>query len=375
MYHCGPTVYDHVHIGNLRSAFFADILRRSFEYIGYEVDQVMNVTDLGNLLGDGADEEDKMTKGLLREGKPLTLHAMKDLGEFYTERFKEDLNKLNIHIPKRLVRASDHIPEQIDLIKLLEDKGFVYVISDGVYFNTQKDKNYGKLLGVGKVKDLQSRIEENSEKKDPKDFALWKFNNEKGFESPWGKGFPGWHIECSAMSAKYLGEHFDIHSGGIDLAPIHHNNEIAQSENAHGHQFVNYWLHNEFINVDDEKMAKSKGNFIVLKTIEEEGYSPLSYRYFLLLSHYRTKTNFTWEGLMAAQNALTRLERLLEALPKGGKVDELYKIKFVEKIENDFNTPQALALVWTLLKDENVSPANKHATIMDFDRILGLRLG
>lgn len=231
MYHCGPTVYDFVHIGNLRAFLTADIVRRVFEYEGYEVKQVMNITDVG-IGGDNDEGEDKMIKGLKREGKEISLESMKELSEFYTKKFKEDINKLNIKIPNVLPKASEHITEDIELIKKLEDKRFVYKTSDGVYFDTSKTTNYGKLGGLNRGEESESRIEENKEKKNQRDFALWKFNSNLGYPSPWGQGFPGWHIECSAMSTKYLGNTFDIHTGGIDLAPIHHNNEIVQSENA-----------------------------------------------------------------------------------------------------------------------------------------------
>ena len=389
MYSCGPTVYDYVHIGNLRSFILSDLVRRTFEYEGYEVKQVMNITDLGHLSGDGDEGEDKMTKGLKREGKPVTMEAMKELADFYTERFKEDLEKLNIETPAVFPKASEHIPEQIELIKELEAKGFTYTTSDGVYFDTSKDPHYGKLI---RTSDGQSRIGENSEKRNQKDFALWKFNTEMGWDSPWiapgnpgGKGFPGWHIECSAMSQKYLGKTFDLHTGGIDLAPIHHNNEIAQSENACGCDFAHYWLHNEFVNLQGEKMAKSEGNILTLNTLIEKGYSPLAYRYFLLLSHYRTQTNFTWEALDAAQSAYRKLKEFVSTKTSADKSlveqsdpktfgTEAFQREFKEAIENDLNTPEALAVVWKLIKDENVSDPDKRALLLDFDRVLGLKL-
>ncbi|MHB1330663.1 MAG: cysteine--tRNA ligase [Minisyncoccota bacterium] len=371
MYHCGPTVYDHVHIGNLRSFILADILRRSFEYTGNKVTQVMNVTDIGHLSGDSDDGEDKMTKALKREGKPLNLESMRKLADFYTERFKEDIAKMNILIPHVMPKASDHIKEDVELINELEDKGFTYKTSDGLYFDTSKDPNYGKLGGTGEG---ESRIRINSEKKNSKDFALWKFNSEIGYPSPWGQGFPGWHIECSAMSQKYLGKTFDIHTGGIDLAPIHHNNEIAQSENACGCEFAHYWLHNEFVNVDSGKMAKSVGNIIKLKDVEEKSFSPLAYRYFLLLSHYRTPSSFSWEALEAAQNAYRKLKEFISTLPFEGEVDKKYKKDFVNAIESDLATAEALATTWKLVKDESIDPRNKRATLLDFDKVLGLNL-
>jgi cysteinyl-tRNA synthetase len=380
MYHCGPTVYDFVHIGNLRAFFVADLVRRVFEYEGYKVKQVMNITDVG-IGGDNDEGEDKMIKGLKREGKKISMESMKELSEFYTEKFKEDIRKLNIKIPEFLPKASENIEEDIALIKTLEKKVLIYKTSDGIYFDTSKVKDYGKLGGINESNETTSRIGLNLEKKNSKDFALWKFNSNLGYPSPWGQGFPGWHIECSAMSTKYLGNTFDIHTGGIDLAPIHHNNEIAQSENALGGDFAHYWLHNGFVNISDLKMAKSENNFYTLKSLEENGFSPLAYRYFLLLSHYRTPTNFTWEGLQAAQNALGKLREFMPMLVQSSignvnnrKINEKYKSLFNETIENDFNTPEALAVVWKLVKDENISPQDKFATLMDFDRVLGLEL-
>lgn len=370
MYHCGPTVYDYVHIGNLRSFLLADLLRRTFEYLGYEVKQVMNITDVG--IGGNNDEgEDKIVSGLKRDGKEITMENMKELADFYTERFKEDIATLNIETPHVLPKASEHLSEQIELIKTLESRGFTYETKDGIYFDTSKDPHYGKLGKLGK--ETESRIE-NSEKRNARDFALWKFNSNLGYPSPWGQGFPGWHLECSAMSTKYLGKTFDIHTGGLDLAPVHHNNEIAQSESACDCDLAHYWLHNEFVNVLGGKMAKSEGNHITLKTLVEKGFSPLAYRYFLLLAQYRTPVTFTWEALEAAQNAFQKLQKLVETLPQGGVVDEAYKARFVEKIENDLNTPQALAAVWTMLKDKEVTPENKLATLLDFDKVLGLGL-
>jgi cysteinyl-tRNA synthetase len=380
MYHCGPTVYDYVHIGNLRAFLTADLVRRTFEYLGFKVKQVMNITDVG--IGGNDDEgEDKMIKGLKREGKKISMESMKELSDFYTERFKEDIAKLNIKTPSVLPKASEHIEEQIEIVKTLESKGFTYKISDGVYFNTSKVSDYGKLGKLGQETD--SRII-NSEKRNSRDFALWKFNSNLGFQSPWGQGFPGWHIECSAMSTKYLGNTFDIHTGGIDLAPIHHNNEIAQSENAclpdgasakaGDCEFAHYWLHNELVNIADSKMAKSEGNYITLKSLEEKGFSPLAYRYFLLMAHYRTPVNFSWEALEAAQNAYNKITKLVASWPDGGKVVEDYKKSFVEKIENDLNTPQALAVLWTLVKDKDVSLEDKKATAQNFCSIYGLGL-
>jgi cysteinyl-tRNA synthetase len=370
MYHCGPTVYDYVHIGNLRSFFLADLLRRTFEYEAVEVKQIMNITDVG--IGGNNDEgEDKIISGLKREGKDISMEAMKELGDFYTERFREDISAMNIKKPDVMPKASEHVPEMIEMIKALEEKGFTYKTSDGIYFDTSKGAHYGKLGRLGKV--TESRVE-NSEKKNSRDFALWKFNSHLGYPSPWGQGFPGWHIECSAMSRKYLGDTFDIHTGGMDLAPVHHNNEIAQSENACGCELAHYWLHNEFVNVTGGKMAKSEGTGVNLKALIDGGFSPLAYRYFLLMAHYRTPVTFTWEALEAANNAFEKLKRFVGPLSLRGEVDPAYKAQFVEKLENDLNTPQALAVLWTLVKDKEVTPENKLATILDFDKVLGLGL-
>ncbi|HEY0907964.1 MAG TPA: cysteine--tRNA ligase [Candidatus Paceibacterota bacterium] len=370
MYHCGPTVYNYIHIGNLRAFFLADITRRMFEGHGYKVKQVMNVTDVGLLESDNA--EDKMTIALKREGKPLTLEAMRELADFYTAAFVGDLKDLNIQLPHKLPKASEHIAEDIDVIKKLERKGLTYKIKDGIYFDTSKTDDYGKLGQVPDMANEKSRIGMNSEKKNPRDFALWKFNDSLGWDSPWGKGFPGWHIECSAMSMKYLGETFDIHTGGIDLIPIHHNNEIAQSEHATGHDFAKYWLHNAFVNVGEAKMAKSAGNYITLKTLVEKGYSPMDYRYFLLGARYSTPLSFSFEALDAAKNAYKRLTNAVCELPFGGKADSGYWNRALAAAGDDLDTPKVLALQWEILKDANLSPANKKATILKIDSLLGL---
>lgn len=380
MYSCGPTVYDYVHIGNLRAFFLSDLLRRAFELNGFEVKQVMNITDVGQLNpNSSSEEEDKMTKGLKRENKPITIEAMNELAGFYTEAFKANLEDLNIKTPSVLPKASEHINENIELIRKLEKKGVAYTTSDGVYFDTAKDPHYGKLGGLPGTKtddqEMKSRVGVNDEKKNQRDFALWKFNETIGYESPWGQGFPGWHIECSAMSEKYLGEHFDVHTGGIDLAPIHHNNEIAQSECAHGHPFVNYWVHNAFLNIEGGKMAKSQGNFLSLQTLKDKNIDPLAYRYWLLGGRYNTPMNFSWEAMEGAQNAFSKLqERFQDLGTESGDVDFAYASKFTDFINDDLDTPQALALVWELLADKNVSNGDKHSTLLSFDTVLGLGL-
>ena len=374
MYHCGPTVYDYVHIGNLRAFLLADITRRVFEYNGYEVNQVMNITDIGHLVSDGDDGDDKMTKGLKREGMAVTLENMLALARKYEGFFLNDIAHMNILRPKNVVRASEHIAEDIDIIKKLEEKGHTYLTSDGVYFATDTMHDYGKLGNIMQMAHDHARVE-TSEKKIPRDFALWKLDAEKGWGSPWGKGFPGWHIECSGMSMKYLGDQFDIHTGGHDLASVHHNNEIAQSECATGHApFVKYWLHNEFINIGENKMAKSGGNFITLQTLREKGINPLALRYLYLQSHYRSQVSFSWEALEAAETALTKLKRTVANLPDDGSMNQDYQVLFHEMVNDDLNTAGGLATVWELLKNSEVLDADKKATILDFDRVLGLKL-
>lgn len=375
MYHCGPTVYDFAHIGNLRSYIFADILRRTFEYNSYHIKQIINITDIGHLVSDGDDGEDKMTKALKREGKTLDLASMIDIGTKYFEAFVADLQSLNIETPTKFPRASDHIEEDIEIIKLLESKGFVYKTPDGLYFDTSKFPIYGKLGNIQMSSENdRARITTNPDKRNPIDFSLWKFDSKIGWDSPWGKGFPGWHIECSAMSRKYLGQPFDIHTGGIDHIPVHHNNEIAQSEAAFDVPLATYWMHNEFMNASNEKMAKSKGNFFKLTDLFDQSISPLAYRYWLLTAHYRSPVNFTFEAVHGAQNALIRLMKTVVSYPKGGKIIPDYRDKFQACINDDLNTPEALALTWELIADARHNEADKRATIMDFDRVFGLKL-
>lgn len=375
MYHCGPTVYDYAHIGNLRSYVFADILRRTAEYLGFDVSQVVNITDVGHLTSDADTGDDKMVKGLKREGLPLSLEGLKQLADKYEAAFKEDLRALHIETPHHFPRATEHLQDEIELVQELEKKGFAYRLVDGIYFDTGKLAGYGKLGGLTPLSEAENRVDASG-KKSPRDFVLWKFSSDEklGFDSPFGKGFPGWHIECSAMARKLLGQPFDIHTGGMDHIPVHHNNEIAQSEAAYGAKLANYWLHNEFLKVNDTKLAKSEGTGITLAEVAKAGFSPLAYRYFLLMAHYRSPINFTWEALTAAQNAFEKLKKAAEKLEEGGIVDVDYKKKFTEKMENDLNTPQALAVVWTMLKDKDLPPSVRLATLKDFDRVLGLGL-
>lgn len=376
MYHCGPTVYNYAHIGNLRAYVFADTLRRMFEYEGYAVHQVINITDVGHLTSDQDSGEDKMEAGAKREGK--TSH---EIAEFYTDAFLADTDALNIERAHEYPKATEHVPEQIALIKKLEAGGHIYRTGDGVYFDTSTFPAYGALahLDIAGLKE-GARIEKNPEKRNATDFALWKFSPKDGakreqeWESPWGLGFPGWHIECSAMSMKYLGETFDIHTGGIDHIPVHHTNEIAQSESATGKPFVHYWMHSGFVNAPEGKMAKSAENFIRLETLAKKGMNPLSYRYWLLTAHYTKTINFTEDAVMAAQTALEKLYGSIAEYEDGGSVNPLYQKRFTDMVSDDLDTPRAIALVWEFVKDGSVSSADKKATLLSFDRVLGFDL-
>ncbi len=377
IYSCGPTVYHYAHIGNLRSYIFADILRRTFVYNGLQVKHIINITDVGHNTNDDDNGMDKMEKGSLREGKSAF-----EIAEYYTQAFMDDLFLLNIPQEKYIFpRATDNIQEQINIVKTLEEKGFTYTISDGVYFDTSKFANYGKMAKLD-IEGLKSgaRVEENKEKKNITDFALWKLSkeNEKRqmeWDSPWGIGFPGWHIECSAMSEKYLGKHFDIHTGGIDHIPVHHTNEIAQSEAVNNEKFVNYWIHVNFLNDKSGKMSKSNEDFLRLKTLTSLNYLPLSFKYLMLTTHYRKETMFSYESLDGAQVAYKKLYNFCaENFGVNGKINEEYKNKFEEFLFNDISTPECIALIWEMLKDETLENNSKYATILLFDEVLGLNL-
>lgn len=375
MYSCGPTVYDYAHIGNLRSYVFADILHRTLEFAGYKVNHVVNITDVGHISGDAEIGEDKMSKGLKREGLPVTLEGMRQLAQKFEKLFKEDLASLNIKLADTFPRASEHIEEQIELIQKIEAKGATYVTKDAVYFDTSKDPHYGALGGLTDEDEARARVSATDEKKNPRDFALWKFNSEMGWDSPWGKGFPGWHIECSAMSQKYLGETFDIHTGGIDHIPVHHNNEIAQSTCASGKPLANFWLHNAFVTVESGKMAKSAGNFITLQTLKEHKIHPLAYRYWLLTAQYRSPITFSYEAVEASQNALEKLVLDMWHYQKSGKgslIPEWIE-GFKKALYDDLNTPQALAYIYAM-QSGNHSDADKYATLLELDAVLGLNL-
>ena len=378
MYTCGPTVYNYAHIGNLRSFLFEDILKRVLTVNDYKVKHVMNITDVGHLTSDADVGEDKMEKGARREGKSAW-----DIANFYIAAFESDLKDLNIIPPDIFCRATEHIKEQIKLIEKLEKKGFTYRTSDGIYFDTSKFPDYGKMANL-KNQDLKAGARVDlGEKKNPTDFALWKFSpvdeqRQMEWESPWGVGFPGWHIECSAMSEKYLGQPFDIHCGGIDHIPVHHTNEIAQSEAATGKPLANYWLHNEFLNTGKDKMAKSGENFITIATLKEKNIDPLAYRFFLLQAHYRKQVSFTWEALEAAGNGFERLENIVTEILDKKEIEtentKKYYEEFKECTNDDLNTPQALALTWKMLDDKSLTGGEKIWLIKKFDAIFGLKL-
>ena len=362
MYHCGPTVYDYAHIGNLRAYISWDILRRTLEYSDLEVTQVMNLTDI----------DDKTIKRSHDEG--ITLGK---LTKKYEDIFLADLQQLNIKIPQHLPHATEHIGGMIVIVEKLLRDGYAYTTDDGIYFNISKSKGYGALAELDLEAVTQSRIANDEyDKKNARDFALWKFwteeDGENVFEASFGRGRPGWHIECSAMAISKLGETIDIHTGGINLLFPHHTNEIAQSEAFTGKQFSKYWLHNEFVMVGGQKMSKSLGNIITLRTIMERGFSPLAYRYSILGTHYRAKANFTWDGLDGAQTALARLSSHMGS--DIGCINIDYQKKFSEIITHDLNTPRALALAWEVAKDTTLSDADKTATLLDFNRVLGLGL-
>jgi len=376
MYTCGPTVYDYAHIGNLRAYVFADTLKRALIYNGYTVNHTINFTDFGHLTSDADTGDDKMMKGLRREGLEVSLESMRVLSERYIHAFKDDLAALHILFPSQFARASDYVREQIKLIETLEEKGYTYVTSDGVYFDISKFPSYGRLGNID-IEGLQSgaRVEVNSEKKHPADFAVWK-NGELGWESRWGKGFPGWHIECSAMAFATLGKQIDIHTGGVDNIATHHNGEIAQSESATGKRFSKYWMHSEHIQIDNQKIAKSEGNGITLHDLIEKGYTGEEYRYWLLTSHYRSQVNFSYEALDASKQALLRLKNQLFVTwqHEKGKLNLHYQQLFIDAINDDLNTAKAIALIFDMLKDETLTSGDKKMTIIEFDAVLGIGL-
>lgn len=379
LYQCGPTVYWTQHIGNMRAVVITDLLVRTFSYVGYNVSFTRNYTDVGHLTSDEDEGEDKMAKGAKREGK-----TPDEIAQKYIDIFEQDVAALNARPPYAKPRATEYIDEMIDMVSILLEKGFAYKTPLAIYFDVSKAKDYTRLSG----QILEHNIEEagkgtvtDPEKKHPEDFSLWFFKagaHEKALQTwknPFDEkeGFPGWHLECSSMIKKILGTTIDIHMGGIEHIPVHHTNEIAQSESANDAPLSRYWLHYEHLLVDGKKMSKSEGTSYSLADIREKGFDPLALRYFLLNSHYRSKQNFTWEALEGAQTALRRLQASLGA-DEGGTVNEEYKTRFIKHITDDLDTPRALALVWEIVKDASLSSADKTATLMDFDRVLGLGL-
>lgn len=383
IYSCGPTVYDYAHIGNLRAFIFDDLLKRMFLFNGFEVTHVMNITDVGHLASDADEGEDKLMKAIKREKLPVNAESMLSIAKKYTAAFKRDCKLLNILTPEQMPKASEHIAEMFDVIKKIEAAGATYKTSTAVMFDISKYPSYaelGKLDLSGQKVGVREEVITDSEKRNPQDFALWFFgkpNHVMQWDSPWGRGFPGWHIECSAMATKYLGEHFDIHTGGVDHIPVHHSNERAQAEMAFGHKWVNYWMHNEFLTINKEKMAKSAGTFITLQTVLDEGYSALDFRYLNLTAHYRSHLNFSWDSMSTARNAFDSLKnKVLELKDNGDStpVDNIYKKQFLDAVNDDLNTPVALAVLWAVIKDTQLGSKEKLDLIFDFDRVFGLGL-
>ena len=386
LYTCGPTVYNYAHIGNLRTYVFEDILKRVLLMCGYDVNHVMNVTDVGHLVSDADEGEDKMALGAKREGKTVW-----EIAEFYWQAFRNDLARLNIVEPDVWCKATDHIDEQIEQVRTLEEKGFTYRTGDGIYFDTSKLSDYGKLARQDLSALKAGARVEVGDKRNATDFSLWKFSPTDQqrlmeWDSPWGVGFPGWHIECSSMAMKYLGERLDIHCGGIDHIAVHHTNEIAQAEAAMGHPWCNWWMHGEFLVLpkpagDDNdgedafaKMAKS-GEFLKLDLLVERGYDPLAYRYMCLNGHYRQQLVFTWEALDGAAAALGRLKRatldLRDSYTGSEAPVESYLAEFNDAVTDDLNMPRALAAMWGVLKDGQASDGQIYATLLAMDPVLG----
>ena len=381
VYSCGPTVYSRQHLGNMRPYVFADLLVRALRGEGLTVTWVVNVTDVGHLTDDADAGEDKMERAAARSGR-----RAEEIAEEYTRLWKEDLRRLHVTPPDVLCRATEHVPDQIEMIRRLEAKGVTYRIPDGIYFDTSKFPRYAELARL----DLEGqthtgRVGDVEGKRNPQDFALWKFaqpgvKRQQEWDSPWGRGFPGWHIECSAMSTKYLGERFDIHTGGVDHLPVHHTNEVAQSETALDvHPWVNVWMHEEFLDFQDRKMSKSEGNVLDLDQLAERGWLPLAFRYFLLQAHYRKQQTFTDEAMEAADRGYRRLLRAAaEVREARGDVEParlaLWRERFRDAVCDDLNAPRALAVATEVARDESLPAAERHALLEEFDGWLGLGL-
>ena len=377
IYSCGPTVYKDATIGNMRTSIFQDVLRRVLRYNGYKIKHVMNITDVGHLVSDGDEGEDKMIKSAREEHK-----TPEEIANYYTKLFFEDLKALNIETPEIVCKATEHIKEMLEYVKILMEKGYAYETSTAIYFDVSKLDEYPVLsnLNVEKQK-AGARVEVDPEKKNHYDFALWikaPANHLMKWDSPWGPSYPGWHIECSAMGQKYLGEQFDIHTGGIDLIPTHHENEIAQSRGYCGKIPAKYWLHGEYLLINGGKMSKSLGNVYLLKDIENRGFNPLSYRLFTYSSHYRNKLNFTWEAMEAAEKSLERLKKGYKAHLEGkDDVDENivneYEEKFHKAINDDLNMPLAMGVVWEVVRSDKKSP-KLAKLLLKFDSVIGLKI-
>lgn len=375
LYTCGPTVYHYAHIGNLRTYVFEDILKRVLVRRGYKVHHVMNITDVGHLTDDGDFGDDKMEVGASREGKSVW-----EIANHYTEAFKKDLVHLNIASPDQWCKATDHIAEQIEMVKNLESRGYTYLLNDGLYYDTSKFESYGDMAGLD-LEGLQAgiRIEQIEGKKNPSDFCVWKLTAPgikrlMEWDSPWGKGFPGWHLECSAMALKYLGEEFDIHCGGVDHVRVHHCNEIAQTEAVTGKKWVRWWMHGEFLLMDEGKMSKSADNFLTIDGLIKKGYDPLTFRTYLMNAHYRKALVFSFEALDGAQTALERLRRKISELDTSekGQLSESYIQRFDEALDDDLNMPRAISQMWMMLQDDSVSDADKIETVKSMDEVLQL---
>ena len=377
IYSCGPTVYKDATIGNMRTSIFQDVLRRVLRYNGYKIKHVMNITDVGHLVSDGDEGEDKMIKSAREEHK-----SPAEIADYYTKLFFEDLKNLNIETPEIVCKATDHIPDMLKYVETLMEKGYAYETSTAIYFDISKLDKYPVLSNLNlEEQKAGARVEVDPEKKSPYDFALWikaPENHLMKWDSPWGPSYPGWHIECSAMGQKYLGEQFDIHTGGIDLIPTHHENEIAQSKGYCGKIPARYWLHGEYLLINGGKMSKSLGNVYLLKDIINRGYNPLSYRLFSYSSHYRNKLNFTWEGIEASQKSLERLKQGYQAHLNGKdevedeKVNE-YEERFHKAINDDLNMPLAMGVVWEVIRNDKKSP-ELAKLLLKFDSVLGLKI-